>query len=514
MLTTQNVSAPHDHIGGSHNADVEWLEVLKRPAAPPARPPWRPARWQVPAGENPTNRVPDQEPYDTVPRGSLPLLGELPRSWDSSPMNTENYRAVTLALTTRLVFAFGWLVGDAKWAMGIIRGAHGDEWAEFRRSGGLCPGDATKRLIVAWMTWRQIPVPRWLQPAVERANPPLVPPPQPGTYGNAAVARGALSGTAPAWSRSSSPHSGPGAAIRAQPRPRNKTRATGIPAPSRANPPQSPRQDRAAKRPAQRYLPTPQRHNDTTSAPPQGAPTANHGSPAPPAERGSIPHRTATATNPATDARPHEPLGTTRPQPMTTPSPTRNPTPQAQASACGHHPPTPTRAEPQPHPHRDSPAQPTAPVPPGSPPPRPRPRPRPRHAPPPRTPMPRHARRTTRSEQRCRTHRGRQWPKPWPARAAGKPRQGRLTRQTRARRGQRPTPRITRRRSGAAQGPATRHGPRNGRIHRPHQHPTRGGGAPRRAPEPEPRGRRKVTIAEDQAAHGTPSQWPSRMWKR
>ena len=135
-----------------------------------------------------------------VPRGGLPLLGELPDSWNPRPMNIENYRAGTLALSARLPFAFGWLVGDAEWAMGIIGCAHSQEWGDLpRRSGGLRPGDAIERLMAAWMTGRQIPVPRWLRPAIQRAHQPYVPPPQPDTYRNAAQAQAAHDVVAPAW---------------------------------------------------------------------------------------------------------------------------------------------------------------------------------------------------------------------------------------------------------------------------------------------------------------------------
>ena len=78
MLGTQNIRAPTDHIGDGDNPDVELLEMLESPTPPPARPPWHPARWQVPAGKNPTNRAQDHEPYHMVSGGSLPLLGELP----------------------------------------------------------------------------------------------------------------------------------------------------------------------------------------------------------------------------------------------------------------------------------------------------------------------------------------------------------------------------------------------------------------------------------------------------
>ena len=334
-----------------------------------ARPPWLPARWQLPAGDNPTKWVPDLEPYDAVPRGSLPLLSELLRSWDPSPMNIDNYMAATLALTTRLPLAFGWLVGDAEAAMGIILGALSQKWGEIScRSGGLCPGDTTQRLIAPWMTWRQSPVPSWLRPMAEGANQPFVPSPRRGTYGNAAVARAAPSVPAPAWFSSSSSSSGPGATIRAQQRPGDTTRTRRAATPSRADVPKSCQQHCAAKRAAGDYLPTPQRHIDATSTPPEGAPTANHGNPAPAVEGGSIPQWTATDIDPATDARPEEPLRTTRPQPTTNLKPTRNLTPQAPTSAHGHHYRTPTQAQPERYPNLGSPAQLTAAVPPDRPP--------------------------------------------------------------------------------------------------------------------------------------------------
>ena len=61
--------------------------------------------------------------------------------------------------------------------MGFVRRSHGHEWGEVLcRSWGLHPGNATQRLIPAWKTWRQIPVPKWLQPVVTLANQLLVPP--------------------------------------------------------------------------------------------------------------------------------------------------------------------------------------------------------------------------------------------------------------------------------------------------------------------------------------------------
>ena len=104
-------------------------------------------------------------------------------------MNLNNYRTTVVTLTTRLPFAFGWLVGDAEWAMGIVRGAHGGRWGGFfHRSWALTKG-ATERLMAAYLTWRGIPLPRSLTPLARRAQQPRVQSPRPGRYGNAAVAR-------------------------------------------------------------------------------------------------------------------------------------------------------------------------------------------------------------------------------------------------------------------------------------------------------------------------------------
>ena len=80
-------------------------------------------------------------------------------------MNIHNYR-VTVALTSRLPFAFPWLVGDAEPAMGLARNAHGHKWGDLLwRIGGLRP-DTIDRVMAAWLTWRQTPVPEWLRPVV------------------------------------------------------------------------------------------------------------------------------------------------------------------------------------------------------------------------------------------------------------------------------------------------------------------------------------------------------------
>ena len=110
-------------------------------------------------------------------------------------MNHNNYRTIVVTLTTRLPIAFGWLVGDAEWAMGIARGAHGAEWGGFFPRGGAMTPGATERLMPAYLTWRGTPPPRSRRPLAQRAQQPHVPPLQPGTYGNAAVARMMARGT-------------------------------------------------------------------------------------------------------------------------------------------------------------------------------------------------------------------------------------------------------------------------------------------------------------------------------
>ena len=111
--------------------NVEWLDVLtdEDPVTPPPRPPWCAPTWALPdPGADPRIYVPDHEHYDDAPRGSLPPIGNLPDSWGYvTPTNLNNYRTFFVTLTTRLPFAFGSLVGDAEWAMGVARGARGAE---------------------------------------------------------------------------------------------------------------------------------------------------------------------------------------------------------------------------------------------------------------------------------------------------------------------------------------------------------------------------------------------------
>ena len=68
-------------------------------------------------------------------------------------MNHNNYRTIVVTLTTCLPIAFGWLVGDAEWAMGIARGARGAEWGDFLHCGGAMTPRATERLMAAYLTW-------------------------------------------------------------------------------------------------------------------------------------------------------------------------------------------------------------------------------------------------------------------------------------------------------------------------------------------------------------------------
>ena len=88
----------------------------------PPRPSWRAPTLALPDPEaDPTVYVPDHEDYNDAPRDSLPPIGNLPDSWGYvSPTNHNNYCNIVVTLTNRLPIDFGWLVGDAEWAMGIL----------------------------------------------------------------------------------------------------------------------------------------------------------------------------------------------------------------------------------------------------------------------------------------------------------------------------------------------------------------------------------------------------------
>ena len=151
-LIQQNV---WNNGAGGDSPDVEWMDVLtdKDPMTTPPRPPWRAPTWALPVpGADPTIYVPDNEHYDDAPQDSLPPIKNLPDSWGPvTPMNLNNYRTTVVTLLTRLLFAFGWLVGDAEWAMGIVRGAHGGEWGEFFHCSGAMTAGVTERLMAAYL---------------------------------------------------------------------------------------------------------------------------------------------------------------------------------------------------------------------------------------------------------------------------------------------------------------------------------------------------------------------------
>ena len=372
--------------------DVGWLDVLtdEDPGTPPPHPPWRAPTWALPDPEaDPTIYIPDSEHYDDGPRGSLPPIGNLPDSWGPvTPMNRNNYRTTVVTLTTRLPFAFGWLPGHAEWAMGIVRGARGGECGEFfHRDGAMTPG-ATERLMAAYLTWRGIPLPRSLQQLPQRPQQPRVPLPQPGTYGNAAVARTMARGTRLDGSSSSSGRtatitsppprfrattatratnvrararptatsptsSGPSTSVPPTPvatphhqRAADAARTTDAPAPLRAGTPQSPQQERASKRAAQRNQP---QHHPATGI---------QGHRASPAGSGAVPNPMNTG---AVGTKPEQPPSTAHPHREPTPSPTGSPQPQQPpgASAHGHQPAAgqaaATQAHPEPRPRHGTP---------------------------------------------------------------------------------------------------------------------------------------------------------------
>ena len=190
----------------------------------------------------------------------------------------------------------------------------------FLRGGAMTPG-ATESLMAAYLTWRGIPPPCSLRSLVQRAQQPHVPPPQSGTYGNAAVARMMARGTRLDGSsysprritatittlpprsrattatratnvraRASAPTSStsPNLSTCAPPTPvaaphqqhaTDATRTTGDPAPSRAGAPQSPRQERSSKRAAQRQ-PT-QHHTATENGGHWASPAGSRAIPSP-----------------------------------------------------------------------------------------------------------------------------------------------------------------------------------------------------------------------------------------
>ena len=128
-------------------------------------------------------------------------------------------------------------------------------------------------------------------------------------------------------------------------------RTTDAPAPSRAGPSQSLRQEHASKRAAQRQLP---QHHTATGI---------QGHQASPAESGAEPSPTNTG---AVGTQPEQPPGTAHPHREPTPSPTGSSQPQTPpgASAHGHWPAASqaaaTQAQLEPRPHHGTPDRPTA----------------------------------------------------------------------------------------------------------------------------------------------------------
>ena len=274
-------------------------------AARDAHQPWRARTWALQDPDaDPTVYVPDHEDYNDAPRGSLTLIGNLPHSLGYvSPTNQNNYRNIIVTLTTRLSITFGWPVGDAEWAMGIARRAHGAEWGDFFRRGGAMTPGATERLMAAYLTWRGIPPPRSLESLIQRTLQPHVPPPQPGTYGNAAVARMMAKGS---WLDGSS----------YSPR-RTTATITGPPPRSRPRQRLGPRTYEPERRP--RRPP----HPPTHPPPPPPHPPPNHTNNTPPTPRGlqAIRHHLGPAHHRAPDksVRPNRrrndnQQNTTRPQ--------------------------------------------------------------------------------------------------------------------------------------------------------------------------------------------------------
>ena len=129
------------------------------------------------------------------------------------------------------------------------------------------------------------------------------------------------------------------------------TRTTGRPAPSRAGTPQSPRQERASKRAAQRQ---PTQHHATTES---------RGHLASPARSGALLDPTNTG---AVGTQPGQPPGTAHPHRVPAPSPTGSPQPLTPSVVPAHGPrpaaskAATTQAHPEPRPHHGAPDRPAA----------------------------------------------------------------------------------------------------------------------------------------------------------
>ena len=171
--------------------------------------------------------VPDYEHYGGVRGRSLRTVGNLLDSWGPiGPMNGNNWLTTVLTLTTRHGDRLG-RPGQRVGGFFVSQRGHDQ--------GGTREADST------YLTWRVIPLPRRLVPVARRAHQPLVPPRQPGTYGNAAVAR-MMAGEARHHSSSTSTRRGATITTQLWPRTTCTTRATSVrsPAPSGTSRPRSP----------------------------------------------------------------------------------------------------------------------------------------------------------------------------------------------------------------------------------------------------------------------------------
>ena len=247
--------------------------------------------------------------------------------------------------------------------------------------------------MAAYLTWRGIPPPRSLESLIQRTLQPHVPPPQPGTYGNAAVARMMARGTrldgssysprrttatittppprfrattatratnvrarTSAATSCTSPDPSTSAPLTPAAEPHQQhaadaKRTTGGPAPSGAGTPQSPRQERASKQAAQRQ---PTQHH---------AATGSQGHLASPARSRALPGLTNTG---AVGTQPGQPPGTAHPHRVLAASPTGSPQPLTPPGAPAHCPrpaasqAATTQAHPEPRPHHGAPDRPAA----------------------------------------------------------------------------------------------------------------------------------------------------------
>ena len=166
---------PRSLASDINSPNVEWLDVVDMAEEPPARHPWRAPQWQTPPGENPLNYAPNNECHGTTERSSLPHMGNLPTSWGANTRNRARYRAVVVSLMNNLPHFFGWHVGH--------------KWGDFVQRNGTLTHNGAERLMAAWVTWRELPIPRNLWNLVELSGHPLIPPPPPQHQARTATQR-------------------------------------------------------------------------------------------------------------------------------------------------------------------------------------------------------------------------------------------------------------------------------------------------------------------------------------